>query len=411
MLNSLSSDQKRILLVLSLINLINYLDRQVVFPLFGHIKAEFHVSDFELGLLASVFMLVHSIASLPLGILADKMSRRLIIAAGVGFWSVMTFFSGFAASFKQLLGIRGAVGIGESAYGPAATAMISDNLPESFWSRAQGVFNGAMMIGGTLGAMIGGLAAFYLNDWRLAFFIVSPVGLLLAFWAYRLPDARVLKHHEPLNIKRLGNNKAFWWIIVSGIFATLASGAYITWGVEFISRYKGMNLRDAGLVLGIILMAAGLLGVALGGMIADHLHKKFTYGRSLTVAISLSLSAPFMYLGVSEGRQWLFLVFFFIGTALFSVYHAPVTAVMHEVVPKNLRSSAFAVYVLIIHLIGDTLAPAIIGRLSDSYGLLKAMQWTSLAVLLSGLVFFIVTYLIKHGKVVMEEKEAIEIIS
>jgi MFS family permease len=94
MLNKLSSGQKRILWVLSLINLINYLDRQVVFPLFGHIKAEFGISDFQLGLLASVFMLVHSLASLPLGILADRMSRKVIIAAGVGFWSVMSFATG-----------------------------------------------------------------------------------------------------------------------------------------------------------------------------------------------------------------------------------------------------------------------------------------------------------------------------
>lgn len=410
MLNKLSSDQKRILWILSLINLINYLDRQVVFPLFGHIKAEFNISDFQLGLIASVFMLVHSLASLPLGILADKMSRRMVIVAGVGFWSIMSFVSGLSRSFGQLLFIRGSVGIGEAAYAPAATAMISDNLPQSYWSRAQGFFNAAMIVGGTLGAMAGGFIAYYLNDWRLAFFIVSPLGIILAWAAYKLPDRRVLEHSVKISVSVLRGNSAFWWIIISGVLATLASGAYITWGVEFISRYKGMNLRDAGLILGLTLMIAGLSGVAFGGMVADYLHKKIKYGRSLTVAFALCLAAPFLYLGIGETNRVLFLFYFFMGTMLFSVYHAPVTAVMHEVVPKTLRASAFAVYVLVIHLIGDTLAPAIIGRVSDSFGLLRAMQWTSLAVLLSGLSFFVVSELIRKSKVEVIEDDEGEIV-
>jgi MFS family permease len=393
-----------------LVNFFNYVDRQVIFPLFDHIKREFLVSDFQLGLLGTVFMLVHSLASLPLGILADKMSRKVIIAAGVGFWSIMSFATGLTSKFYQLLFVRGAVGVGEAAYAPAATAMISDNVPESYWSRAQGWFNAAMIVGGTLGAILGGLIAYYFNNWRLAFFIVSPAGLLLSWAAYRLKDVRILQHDHKIKLLDLKSNKAFWWIIVSGIFATFASGAYITWGVEFISRYKGMNLRDAGLVLGSTLMFAGIIGVVLGSMVADYLHKKFAYGRSLTVALSLTLAAPFMYLGITEENRFLFIIYFFLGTVFFSVYHGPVTAVMHEVVPKNLRASAFALYVLIIHLIGDTLGPALVGKFSDSYGLLFALKWNSLTVLISGLSFFVITRMLSKKAILLQTDKEPEIV-
>jgi MFS family permease len=306
--------------------------------------------------------------------------------------------------------VRGAVGIGEAAYAPAATAMISDNVPESYWSRAQGYFNAAMVVGGTLGAIVGGLIAFYFNNWRLAFFIVSPIGLILALAALKLSDQRVVHHKTKIDIFHLKNNQGFWWIVVSGIFATFASGAYITWGVEFISRYKGMNLKDAGLVLGSTLMLAGVLGVILGSIAADYLHKKFAYGRSLTVAVSLCLAAPFLYLGMGETRQILFLIYFFLGTALFSVYHGPVTAVMHEVVPKSLRASAFALYVLIIHLIGDTLGPALIGKFSDRYGLLTALKWNSLVVLISGLSIFVIVNLIAKNKIALQNDREGEIV-
>src|SRR6185369_14928612 len=112
MFKNLTRQQKQILLVLTFINLINYVDRQVVFPLFHNIKMEFGVSDFQLGLLGTLFMLVHSLASLPLGILADKFSRKKIIAGGVIFWSVASFAGGLSQSFKTLLGIRSVVGIG-----------------------------------------------------------------------------------------------------------------------------------------------------------------------------------------------------------------------------------------------------------------------------------------------------------
>jgi MFS family permease len=390
-IKNLSREQKTILIVLSLVNFFNYVDRQVIFPLFDHIKREFLVSDFQLGLLGTVFMLVHSLASVPLGLLADKSARKNIIAVGVFFWSIATFASGIAASFKQLLGIRSLVGIGEAAYAPAATAMISDNLPEESRAQAQGVFNAGMFIGGTIGAMLGGVVAFYFNNWRLAFFLVSIPGIILAYLSSKLKDIRVLHNKEQINPMSLLKNRPFIWVIISGTLTTFATGAFISWGIEFVMRYKGYNLKDASLILGATMMLAGVLGVVVGSYLADHFQERFSAGRSLVIAASLMTAAPFMYLGVhGTGNSHWFLIFLFLGTVFLSFYHGPSTAVIHDVVPQNLRATAFAVYLLVIHLLGDTLAPAVVGKVSDIYNLKIALEWSTFLVFLSGVCFLAV---------------------
>jgi MFS family permease len=393
MFKAMTRNQKAMLWVLTLINLLNYLDRQVIFPLFGHLKAEFGLTDFHLGILGTAFLLVQSLATFPLGILADRMSRKVIIAGGVALWSAATFASGLAGSFKGLLGIRSVVGIGEASYAPAAVAMITDNFPEETTARVQGVFSVGMLIGGTLGAIIGGLVAYYFNDWRLAFFIVSVPGFILAFSALGLQDTRV-EHHEPkISLWTLLRNKAYGWIIISGTLVSFAVGAFITWGVEFISRYKDYNVKDAALILGVGMMIASVIGVMIGSYVADHLYKKYAWGRSIVIAVSLLVSAPLMYFGLEDTTKGLFLFFFFTGAIFLSVYLGPVTAVLHDVVPKQFRASAFGMYVLFIHLVGESVAPAIIGTISDQSGLRAGLEFATVFVFLSGLTFLPVVYL------------------
>jgi MFS family permease len=394
MFKAMSRDQKRMLLILTLINLLNYLDRQVLFPLFGHIKTEFHLTDYHLGILATVFIVVHSLAVFPLGVLADRLSRRAIIAIGVTFWSIASFASGLATNFRSLLGIRSLVGIGEASYAPAAVAIITDNFPDEMNSRVQGIFNVGMLIGGTLGGIVGGLIAFYFNDWRLAFFIASLPGFALAFFALRMKDQRV-EHNEPtVPFITLLKNSAYIWIIVSGTLVSFASGAFITWGIEFINRYQNYNLRDAALILGFGMMFASVVGVLLGSYAADYLQKKVPWGRSAVVAVSLIISAPLMYFGLIDTTRATFLFFFISGAIFLSVYLGPVTAVLHDIVPKQFRASAFGAYVFFVHLVGEAFAPAIVGKISDMYNLRIGLEFATAFVLLSGLAFVPVALII-----------------
>ncbi|MDB4940309.1 MAG: hypothetical protein JWO40_734 [Candidatus Doudnabacteria bacterium] len=408
MIKNLTRDQKFILWVLAFINFFNYIDRQVIFPLFHSIQNEFHVTDTQLGLLGTVFMLVHSLASVPLGLLADKYSRKKLIASGVTFWSITSFLSGLAPNFSALLGIRSMVGIGEASYAPAATAMISDNFPSENRAEAQGYFNIGMFVGGTLGAMIGGIIAYHFS-WRYAFFLVSIPGFFLAWLSTKLKEKIVVHEEETIPLWQLFKNPAFVWIIISGTLVTFAVGAYVSWGVEFVRRYKGYNLQQASIILGVTMMLAGVIGVFLGSYIADYLQRSIAWGRSLTIAFSLILAAPLMYFGVHDDHsKFLFLFLFFSGTVLLSFYHGPATAVIHDVVPKHMRASAFAVYVLIIHLLGDTPAPAVVGKISDltnsplfgsHAGLRFGLELVTGLVFLSGLSFLVVSSIIQKGKI------------
>src|SRR5258708_7047558 len=238
MLKNLTRQQKYLLWVLFFINFFNYVDRQVIFPLFHNLQVEFHVTDFQLGLLGTVFMLVHSLATLPLGILADRYQRKTIITINVGFWSIATFASGLAYSFKALLGIRSVVGIGEAGYAPAATAMISDDFEPQVRAQAQGVFNAGMFAGGTIGAMVGGWIGFY-HSWRWAFFLVGLPGIVLALLSLKLYDKKTTVQGSWLDGRKLLKNWQFFWILVSSVLITFAGGGFISWGVEYIRRYKG----------------------------------------------------------------------------------------------------------------------------------------------------------------------------
>jgi MFS family permease len=163
-----SAWQWKILVVLTLVNLLNYFDRLIVIPMFPLLKETFGVSDFKLGLLASVFILVHSLSVLPFGLWSDRGSRQKIMAYGVLFWSVATMLSGVATTFRSLLTARALVGVGEGAYAPAGTAMVSDCFPRSVRARVQSVFNLGMLAGGVMGLAAGGVLSQWLG-WRHVF--------------------------------------------------------------------------------------------------------------------------------------------------------------------------------------------------------------------------------------------------
>ena len=167
-LSDFSGKQWRILLILMLVNFVNYVDRQIVFALFPSIRREFGLSYVQLGYLATAFTVVLSVASFPLGMLADRISRRAVISAGVLFWSGATFFSGLAGSFRALLIARGLVGIGEAAYTPAGAAVISAAFPREIRPRVQGAFDAGMFVGGATGIALGGIIAATFG-WRYAF--------------------------------------------------------------------------------------------------------------------------------------------------------------------------------------------------------------------------------------------------
>ena len=173
--------------LLTLINLLNYIDRNVVFALFEPIKRELVVSDQQLGWLGSAYVIVLSLAALPLGVIGDLKSRRAVIAFGVGLWSLCTALGATVHRFWQLLFFRSMVGVGEAGYGPAAQALIAEFFTGKRRAFAIGIYSVGMALGGVLGIWLGGVLA-ERYGWRAAFVALGVPGFILAMLASRLRE-------------------------------------------------------------------------------------------------------------------------------------------------------------------------------------------------------------------------------
>ena len=173
--------------LLALINLLNYIDRNVIYALFEPIKRDLALTDSQLGWLGSAYIFVFSVAALPFGVLSDLRSRRAVIAGGITVWSAFTFLSGLVNTFGQLFTCRALVGVGEAAYGPAAASLVADYFPARGRAVAMGILSSGIALGGVLGLLLGGvLEGIY--GWRVAFMTVGVPGFVCAVMVSRLVD-------------------------------------------------------------------------------------------------------------------------------------------------------------------------------------------------------------------------------
>ncbi len=417
--------------LLTLINLLNYTDRNVVFALFEPIKRELVLSDQQLGWLGSAYVIVLSLAALPLGVVGDLKSRRAVIAFGVGLWSAFTALGATVSRFSQLLVCRSLVGVGEAGYGPAAQALLAEFFQGKRRAFALGIYSVGMAFGGVLGIWLGGVLA-ERYGWRAAFVALGVPGFLLALLASRLREPR---RQAPPTIRatvktwyargRVGAHEALR-LGAPLIGLTLAGAALsavldvfeglprgldtavfaacvsigIVWTVlrlvpvavrgtneatEVAATAFGDFLQAAGTVLRtptLIWMFVGgaLVTFAVNGLIAwapSFLERTHGLGGPVCAALLL----------IDELRLFVPLLF---GTFfLYSWYNGPLSAVILDVVPAAVRASVLGAYVLFSHLAGDAIAPPLIGYLSDRFGLRPAMLLLPTAGAVGGLVILI----------------------
>jgi MFS family permease len=394
-LSDFSGKQWQVLLILMLVNFVNYVDRQIVFALFPSIRHDFGLSYVQLGYLATAFTVVLSLASFPLGMLADRTSRRAVISAGVLFWSGATFFSGLAGSFRSLLIARGMVGIGEAAYTPAGAAVITASFPREVRARVQGAFDIGMFIGGATGIAMGGIVAGALG-WRFAFFLVGIPGIVLGLTALRLPKSVATVAKESMPVWDLLRVPAFLALLASGWFCSFAGYAYVAWGPELVQDYKGFSAGQAGLALGLTIVLGGTLGIATGAYLSDLLAKLRTWGRAVVVPIGFVLAAPPIYFSLHANGKIHFLLLFGLGAFFLSWYHGPLTATIHDLVPPRGHATALGFYYLFVNLFSMAIAPVVIGKLADRYNLITALHVPILAQLTGAAFFLLVIRCIRH---------------
>jgi MFS family permease len=395
-LSEFSRAQWRVLLILMLVNFVNYVDRQIIFSLFPAIRREFGLSFEQLGYLATAFTVVLSIGSFPLGMLADRVSKRAVVSAAVLFWSGATFFSGLAGSFRSLLAARGLVGVGEAAYNPAGAAVISASFPGDMRARVQGAFDIGMFVGGAMGVALGGVMVQSFG-WRPAFFLVGIPGVVLGLSALRLPRAPGVSSGECMPMRALLRVPAFLALLVSGWFCSFAGYAYVAWGPELVQEYKGFNPREAGLALALAVVVGGTCGIATGAYLSDLLAKVRIWGRAAIIPVGFVLGAPAIFFALHSTSKLSFFLFFALGAFFLSWYHGPLTATIHDLVPPRGHATALGFYNLFVNLCSMAVAPLVIGKIADHYNLVTALHIPIAAQLLGAAFFLVVIQCIRRN--------------
>lgn len=394
-----------VLFILGFINLFNYVDRAVVAPLVPLLQKPVSqgglgLSGSQAGSLQLAFMIVHSLASVPLGVAADRYLRTRVIASGVALWSLATALGGLAHSFSTLFLARAAVGIGEATYAPAASALISERFSPAVRARALGAFQLGMVLGGAIGVALGGWVG---GRWgfRIAFFVVGLPGLLLAGLTLFVYEARrergavsspMSSASLALPARVLFRSPAIVWIHVTGVFVTFFTGAFIFWGTAFILRYHygGQTERYLARVsasFGAAATLGGFLGVLAGSFVADRLEERHQgAGRLMAIAIGALASIPCALLGLYASSLWLLYVAMTLGIFFIVWYVGPILAVLHDVAPSRYRATATGIYLTVVHLLGDAISPWIVGKIADRTGSLRTgLVCSVVALLLCGL--------------------------
>jgi MFS transporter, Spinster family, sphingosine-1-phosphate transporter len=390
----LNSYQIRLLAVLALINFVNFAARQAVVPLVPLLRNHFHASDAQLGSLHTLLLVVLAVASLPFGFFADRFSRKAIIAIGIVCWSVATFVGGLTANFLFFLIARSFVGLGEAAYAPAAQSMISGAFPQERRAVAQAIFAVGMLLGGAVGHVLGGVIG-QRYGWQEALFIVALAGIvpgMALFWIEEPPRG---PRSEVVPIGRLLQVPAFVAMICAGVCITFSIVSLLTWSTDFAVNYKDFSLGEASVLLAGIGLSSALLGVLTGGFVADRLHRTFSYGRIIAVVAAFLLATPCLLLAIQSEEKSTVLIGLAIAFFFMSWYHGPVTAVIHDMMPRRAHATSIGVYMFATQLIGG-LGPHIVGRISDFRDLQLGLQ-IAVAVLVCGaLLMLLVIHFIRR---------------
>ena len=209
--------------------------------------------------------------------------------------------------------------------------------------------------------------------WRACLYLVSLPGFLLGALAWRLREPPQITVHERTPLKVLLSNPPLLYVLVGGVITAFSAGALIVWMPQFVTDVRQFRPRDAGLYVGAVGVTGGMLGVITGSYLADWLYARWPWGRMATIGVGLILSSPFVTLSLYTTNPVMMLVYFFLGIFLMVWYTGPIIAVIHDVVPADVKATAQALYVLLVHLLGDTLSPAIVGKLADLYNLQAAL--------------------------------------
>ena len=400
-----SSEQGRgyriyVLLILFLVYTFNFIDRQIVGILAGSIKADLGLTDTQLGLMGGIaFALLFASLGIPIALLADRFNRVWIVTSALALWSAFTALCGVAQGFGQLFLCRIGVGVGEAGGVAPSYSLISDYFPPQERARAFAVFSFGIPVGSAAGILFGGLIAARI-DWRMAFFACGVAGLVLApLMAFTVREpvrgrfdtpGAAKTAASPLSevLKTLSGKRSFWLITFGATSSSTLGYGLAFWLPQFLARSFGMTLTELSLYYSAIAFFGGVLGIWMGGYLADRLGRTRKAAYALVPAASFVLSIPFYAAGMLSTSAALAFILFLIPSALGLVWLGPVIPSIQHLVPPAMRATASAIFLFVNNLLGIGFGIFFFGKMSDLLGARFGAESLRYSILI-GLVFYV----------------------
>lgn len=385
------------LTILFLVNLLAAVDRTAIAAVLPAIKRELVLSDTQLGLLTGIaFSAFYAVFGLPLAAWADRSNRRNILGLAVLFWSFATAATGMARGFVELAGARMLVAVGEAGGVPSAHSLLSDLTPVNRRPIVFAVHSAAAPLGALVGlAGVGVLAE--LLGWRASFFVLGLAGLpVLALVALWIPEPR---RTSVMSAKAadaswivLMSNRSFLWLLTGFAFGSFAMAGMLQWLPSYFGRTFQLSLGEAGALFGLAYGFGAVVGMMLGGILANRLMQREAMWALWIAALSYVLGGPLLIAALIVDALPLSLALFTLGMGIASAAYGPAFAMIQTIAAPQMRAKATAISLLVSNLIGAGLGPLAVGMLSDGLSgdnsLRVALLWLSPALIVPALCYW-----------------------
>jgi predicted MFS family arabinose efflux permease len=367
-----------VLAILVVVYAVNFIDRNILSILLQPIKEELGASDTEMGLLTGfAFAVFYTFAGIPIARLADRHSRRAIMAIGIAFWSLLTALSGAARSFGMLALARIGVGIGEASATPAAHSLISDYFPPERRTRALAIYNTGSSLGILFGLALGGWLKEEIG-WRMTFAVVGLPGLLVALWVWLaipeprrgLSEARADSGEAPglgETLRFLASQRSYRHVAFAAALYACNGYGLLAWVPTFLVRVHDLGFAEIGVKVGLIVGISSAVGVLVTGALCDRLARSDVRWMVWIPALSTALLAPFYVVFTLAADTNLALLAFIPVNLATAVFAPPSYAIAQGLAQLRMRAMASAIMLFVINLIGLGLGPTLVGVLSDAF--------------------------------------------
>jgi MFS family permease len=357
-----SGSRWSLLALLTLINILNFVDRQLLPSFANFIKPELQLSDTEYGLLTGLFFIIfYAVAGLFMGILADRMNRARLIAGAIALWSLLTAASGAARGFVSMAIPRAMIGVGESALTPAATSLLADRFPASQLGLAAGLYYLGVPVGAGLSLLVAGFLGPSIG-WRNCFYLLGGIGMFFAIAMLFVRDPRpapVAPAHGPgwrahirLLVDALRQSPALCAMIAGGVMLHIAVGAAGFDQLWFVEE-RGFERAEIAIITGIITVVAGIAGNLFGGFVGDWWYRTRSSGRAMLLFWMFLALTPMMILfRIVPAESPLFIPGIGVGIFLLCAFYGPSVATVQELSPPSARGTVIAFNILCLNAIG-----------------------------------------------------------